>query len=766
MSEVLDKYKKQQFEWQLQLTTALPLHYALKESASLHEFLFCLEIPFPLLNYWRSLLQGKPTQVSYIDLLNATIVDGFFMIKRECCRIEELLRKKASSVKNAYNKAQGRKKKNMDNEVYKISIRRGEVESVSKLKAEINECNIELEEWEKKYENLSEAKEKLYNDMIEEIDCLEREIEDLESVNKELSQYIQTLTENKTPIGKKIHEVQKQQKGRKLCQLKNRAQCALWFCESYGLELKEIKLKSMDGSNHTLNYGTPTSGGYAKLSEDEKNKVEQLLFLLDKFCIGDEIYHELSMITDGLPRSYLIKQARTDLNKTYHIERTPGHCPGSMLNFNSTLRTHISELLKEKPELKKETIQVKLSGDGAKMSRTTNFMMFSFTLLQLEERVMSSKSNRTIAIVNGHEEYKTLQISFLPIFNEINHLIEKGTLTVDDNEIKLDFFLGGDLKFLLMIMGLSNATANYACLWCKIHKDQRWDTTKTLNFYNEDLNVVRTLDEIPKCCGQEKSYGCKHEPLININLTKVIPDELHLLLRITDRLLENIIDEVVHRDESQEFLNPRGPKQVFLTKFVNSVNSLGISFSVWNKKNADGSISNIKDCTSLLGTAKKILLKGLPSKFHEFLYADTCSTVKKIWEDFEILYKKISDFNLKKEDGNDLFLKAKAWIDLFCSLNGKRHGYDQARVTPYMHAMAYYIPYLVKMHGCMKKFTGQGVEKNNDDAKRVMFSKSNKWDAATDILLLESRQWDLKEHERSHNKYTKRKLEWWGSGIS
>ena len=31
-------------------------------------------------------------------------------------------------------------------------------------------------------------------------------------------------------------------------------------------------------------------------------------------------------------------------------------------------------------------------------------------------------------------------------------------------------------------------------------------------------------------------------------------------------------------------------------------------------------------------------------------------------------------------------------------------------------------------------FSGQGVEKNNDDFKRVMFYKSNKWDAARDKL--------------------------------
>lgn len=52
----------------------------------------------------------------------------------------------------------------------------------------------------------------------------------------------------------------------------------------------------------------------------------------------------------------------------------------------------------------------------------------------------------------------------------------------------------------------------------------------------------------------------------------------------------------------------------------------------------------------------------------------------------------------------------------------------------------------------MKQFTGQGVEKNNDDAKKVFFQKSNKWDAARDVLQLESRQLALQGHERGSTK--------------
>ena len=45
------------------------------------------------------------------------------------------------------------------------------------------------------------------------------------------------------------------------------------------------------------------------------------------------------------------------------------------------------------------------------------------------------------------------------------------------------------------------------------------------------------------------------------------------------------------------------------------------------------------------------------------------------------------------------------------------------------------------------------------------FQKSNKWDAARDVLLLESRQLALQSHERENRKYTKQKNDYWDDGI-
>ena len=230
----------------------------------------------------------------------------------------------------------------------------------------------------------------------------------------------------------------------------------------------------------------------------------------------------------------------------------------------------------------------------------------------------------------------------------------------------------GDFKFLAMIMGLNSATANYACLWCKIHKESRWDTSKCCNFYHE-VDQKRTLEEMKHMCQKKNdNFGCIHPPpppLINIHLDHMVPDELHLLLRRTDRLLQNVIDEILERDSIADFNKPKGsPKGLLMQQFVKVVNDLGVTFSVWYKKNADGSSSKILDYTSCVGAQKKLLLCKLPSILHKYLYPDTAAIVSKIWSDFKFYYDFITDCKLDSSSAYEAFEKAKNWIELFCSL--------------------------------------------------------------------------------------------------
>ena len=201
-----------------------------------------------------------------------------------------------------------------------------------------------------------------------------------------------------------------------------------------------------------------------------------------------------------------------------------------------------------------------------------------------------------------------------------------------------------------------------------------------------------------------------------------------------------------------------------MENLVSTIRSCGVSFQVWQKSNADGKPGKY-ECTSLLGNDKKKLLKFLPNKLRMAIQEDSADIVIKIWQDFNELYQIITQVNPTTQDIQDYFVRAKNWVQLFLSLAGKRKGYDRARVTPYMHAMVYHIPKFLTNYQTVKVFTGQGVERNNDVARSTVLRKSNKWDATSDVLRLESRQWQLRQHERNKRQYEKSNINYWTKDI-
>ena len=174
---------------------------------------------------------------------------------------------------------------------------------------------------------------------------------------------------------------------------------------------------NMDSSSSTP--ADSTGSRFDSLCDADKAKVEQTLFLLDKYGVGDSVFHELSMSnTAGLPRSYLIKQRRDDLNRMCHVVATPGKAEGSQLSFNSILLERLEDFIETNPDFDydNQTIKIKLSGDGARMTRNISFIILSFALLQGADDVMSARGNHTIAVVKGSEKYETLEESFQDVF--------------------------------------------------------------------------------------------------------------------------------------------------------------------------------------------------------------------------------------------------------------------------------------------------------------------------------------------------------------
>ena len=99
---------------------------------------------------------------------------------------------KAGAVKTAYRSMHGKKRVLLNYKMYKLSVRRGEIESIDIIRSEVSKSCEELEEYKKKYNDLEKERNEFF-DMMKEKDMLEQEISDMTQVNKELADYVETL---------------------------------------------------------------------------------------------------------------------------------------------------------------------------------------------------------------------------------------------------------------------------------------------------------------------------------------------------------------------------------------------------------------------------------------------------------------------------------------------------------------------------------------------------------------------------------------------
>lgn len=127
--------------------------------------------------------------------------------------------------------------------------------------------------------------------------------------------------------------------------MKTKTERALWFLESYGVNVSSLSVRDSHGQQININPGMMVQNGskYEALEKTEKTKIKEVLYIMDRFCVGDAAYHALSEHESGLPRSYMIKQCRADVNNSFTISKTPGDLVGAQINFKEELVRKIKE---------------------------------------------------------------------------------------------------------------------------------------------------------------------------------------------------------------------------------------------------------------------------------------------------------------------------------------------------------------------------------------------------------------------------------------
>ena len=169
-------------------------------------------------------------------------------------------------------------------------------------------------------------------------------------------------------------------------------------------------------------------------------------------------------------------------------------------------------------------------------------MNFAFTVV--EEGRYSASGNHCIGIFKEPENYTSMSLCLKDIVEEME------AITVGDTCFDIDYFLGGDWKFLAMATGIDSAASTYACIWCTCPALERYDHTQSWSISDVEKGA-RTIESTIKIAqSKKKQYNVSNEPIFKkIPITHVVVDNLHMFLRVADTLID-LLNSLTSREQT------------------------------------------------------------------------------------------------------------------------------------------------------------------------------------------------------------------------
>ena len=450
-----------------------------------------------------------------------------------------------------------------------------------------------------------------------------------------------------------------------------------------------------------------------EITDEQLDNVHLLLYIKDKFQISDKAWHELAMKSKDLPTSYGIKKRIQELNAQWNVFPTPGSAEGVQMKLKDSLTEQVTRLLKEGKLHNFDSLKIKLSGDGTRVGKHLQLLNVTYTIINEGNVAMSEKGNYVIAVIKTKDDYESIRESVAELREEMRNLNE---ITVNQKTFNIEYFLGGDWKFLATVCGIGQANQDYACIWCLCPKSLRHDISKSWSLTNT-ADGARTIDLI-KQHARAKKYNCRNVPLFDfIPLDHVIIDTLHLFLRISDILIELLIRQLRKEDALEKkdtFIGGfNRAKYRHMDSYQKFLNSIGIAFEWMVDK--DTKKLQYRDLTGpeKLLVFQKIKIKELLPNFPD------SEKVENLWFGFIDIYGKLKLDHNSNDEIERFSREAIKWTEEFLYL------YQASDVTPYMHAFRVHVPEFLQLYKNIANFNQQGLEKYNDQASKDYFRSTN-----------------------------------------
>lgn len=376
------------------------------------------------------------------------------------------------------------------------------------------------------------------------------------------------------------------------------------------------------------------------------------------------------------------------------------------------------------------TIHLRISGDGRNVGRKVKHVMITVALLDDLTTLFEPNYHYTVILFPGTENYSTLKIATNALIQELQELNDTG-MVINNILWNFELFFSSDWKFLAICLGFNSANSNYFCPWCKITKNQcgdrkiEWTISKVMSVLNEN----------------PKAYPGHHSPpLFNmIPLDNYVPDKLHIMLRITDRLWELVLQEI----KNEGLFN-----DITRNIIVEEMANLKIRFEFWKVRDTDNWCY-----TSLMGNDKLCVLRKFD--LAKLFDPERAKLIRNLWDGFAELYDLLGE---RETDPQHFYLKAKAWHELFLKKTVVDPStntilvqglYRSSDLTPYIHVLVSHVWEFMTKHQMwgLNSFSCSAVEKKNHNHVSYFFRKTlknggkfqNKTSAIREILEHENR---------------------------
>jgi hypothetical protein len=319
----------------------------------------------------------------------------------------------------------------------------------------------------------------------------------------------------------------------------------------------DIKEKKLISVVQAIDLNYISRGGYQALAAVEPNLQHEWAVSEQRLKITTEMNQKIPITFINLPFDF------TEYSNSESIEIIQNIKKGGTRSVKNILKYIVPVLISnEILNINDSTIHLRVSGDGRNVGRKIKHVMLTIAILNDIQNIHKPNHHYTTVLFLGVEKYEILEIMMASFIKELDE-IKKNGLVIGEIMWNFELYFSSDWKFLAICLGFNSANSKFFCLWCQISKCDQG---------NNSINwkISKKMDNIDKYPGHNK------KPLFYmIPLDKWVPDELHILLQIWDRLWDLVLMELKKFNQFDDICRD---------EIIQEMNRIGVNFQFWQEK--------------------------------------------------------------------------------------------------------------------------------------------------------------------------------------